>query len=639
MSRSPLAALVRFRFGLLLAALWAGGWAQAGNPTGLPPEYDQVQRRLTTGWNTWNSNSVLSEVLAPQGLSVTIGFHQLALFSQEYLRLAQPTGRAANPSPVVLHSRAVDGSYTDLILNWQGLRARVETAVLDSDLYLLISPIKTPEKAPIADIEVGLLWNRPGTVQISGDDIVAALPDQEVRLFPVGTKAEDRMIQADGPYWAFSTADPIAVSSGRRRTMPEIERVIAKARGDLRKSGSWKGIDQDTVEAVRSAIGWDTVYDPIHDRAISPVSRSWDVGWGGYILFEWDTFFAGYQAGFFSRDLAYANVIEELREATAEGFVPNYSGARGIKSIDRSQPPVASLVVAALYRRFHDRWFLEATFPRLLLWNRWWNDHRQVDGYLVWGSDPTDESHRRDDPEVDSLQAAKYESGLDNSPMFDEAHYDGKSHKMRQADVGLMGLYVADCDYLAEIASWLGRTQDADELSKRAMAYRSKLNSLWDPGRGIYLNKNLDTGEFNPRLSPTNFYPLLAKAPTEEQAQRMAREHLRNPAEFWGDWVMPSTPRNDPAFKDNNYWRGRIWAPMNFLVYLGLRNYKLAEVQRDFAAKSEALLLKEWRSKGHIHENYNATTGDGDDVTSSDPFYHWGALLGSISLIEGGYAN
>ena len=55
----------------------------------------------------------------------------------------------------------------------------------------------------------------------------------------------------------------------------------------------------------------------------------------------------------------------------------------------------------------------------------------------------------------------------------------------------------------------------------------------------------------------------------------MVGEHLLNPGEFWGEWVVPSSPRNDPAFKDQNYWRGRIWGPMNFLVYLGLRNYNL----------------------------------------------------------------
>ena len=154
-----------------------------------------------------------------------------------------------------------------------------------------------------------------------------------------------------------------------------------------------------------------------------------------------------------------------------------------------------------------------------------------------------------------------------------------------------------------------------------------------------YYNYRTDTKEFNKRTSPTNFYPLLAEAPTNGQAEQLL-QHLMNPDEYWGDWVIPTTPRNDPAFKDNTYWRGRIWAPLNFLVYMGLRNYDtpyINEVRRQVAEKSRDLLLKSWVSDGYVFENYNATSGRGDDVANSDKFYHWGALLGYISLIEQGY--
>jgi glycogen debranching enzyme len=117
----------------------------------------------------------------------------------------------------------------------------------------------------------------------------------------------------------------------------------------------------------------------------------------------------------------------------------------------------------------------------------------------------------------------------------------------------------------------------------------------------------------------------------------MVKDHLLNPKEFWGDWVIPAIERDDPAFKDQEYWRGRIWGPMNYLVYLGLSRYDardIADARRDLAQKSFALFSKEWTEKGHVHENYNATLGTGDDVTSSDRFYHWGALLGYMQYLE-----
>jgi hypothetical protein len=73
---------------------------------------------------------------------------------------------------------------------------------------------------------------------------------------------------------------------------------------------------------------------------------------------------------------------------------------------------------------------------------------------------------------------------------------------------------------------------------------------------------------------------------------------------------------------------------MNFLVYLGLCNYNLPNARKDLSEKSMKLFMKEWISKHHVHENYNSETGEGDDNHSSDAYYHWGALLGMIQMIQ-----
>jgi hypothetical protein len=52
--------------------------------------------------------------------------------------------------------------------------------------------------------------------------------------------------------------------------------------------------------------------------------------------------------------------------------------------------------------------------------------------------------------------------------------------------------------------------------------------------------------------------------------------------------------------------------------------------------RSGRLLMKSWQSDRAIYENYNANTGAGNDVRSSDAYYHWGALLGVIGLLEQG---
>jgi neutral trehalase len=269
-------------------------------------------------------------------------------------------------------------------------------------------------------------------------------------------------------------------------------------------------------------------------------------------------------------------------------------------------------------------------------WNRWWAAHRDIQGYLAWGSDGDNQPADLDDSARGTRAGAILESGLDNSPMYDTATYNAQSHVLEFADVGLMSMYIADCDALAEIADALNKTADAKELRERSARYGAKLATLWDERAGMFLNKDLHTGQSSMRLSPTNFYPMLAHAATPEQAKSMVEKHLLNTKEFWGEWVIPAIERDDPAFHDQDYWRGRIWGPMNYLVYLGLINYDDAEACKEFAQKSYDLFLKEWKEKGHVHENYNAILGTGDDVSSSDRFYHWGALLGYVEYLEQG---
>jgi len=615
----------------------------AQQPPDLPrsPQYEMVQRRLAQGWNTWDVHSVMTQVLLPAGLAIHFGLqHNTTLYQDAFLADAligrlNPGAEQVFPGP-----HAWDGSYTDLRLTWKGHNLRLQTAHDGANLVMLATPLPSspaPTLWPTAVFSVNYLWDRPGAVeklqgkiQAGGVSIYCTCEPQDHPAHPPVT----------GSYFAADLTRPVGISTGARLTIERIQAVLERAKESYTRSlgngslgnGS-PGNDAGTakiVDAIQTVLGWDTIYDPENRRVVSPVSRVWSVTWGGYVLFDWDNFFAATLASIGDRDLAYANAIEILRSETQQGFVPNYARAGNWKSSDRSEPPVGSITVLGLYQQFHDRWFLQDAFAPLLRWNRWWAEHRDIDGYLTWGSDGDNPPPNLDDNARGTRSGAILESGLDNSPMYDDAVYNSTTHQLEFADVGLMSLYVADCEALATIADTLDKAAEAKELRQRATRYRTRLATLWSPEAGMFLNKDLHSGQFSPRLSPTNFYPLLAKAATPEQAQLMISKHLLNPKEFWGDHVIPSISRDDPAFRDQNYWRGRIWGPMNYLVYLGLRNYDDPATTRAFAEKSYALFLQEWNQNGHVHENYNATSGSGDDVASSDRFYHWGALLGYI---------
>ena len=612
-------------------------------------EYLKVQQRLAQGWNTWDANSVTTHVLLPYGLAVHVGLkHNTSVSGDAFLRDSligrlDPGAEQVTPGP---HSW--DGSYTDLSVEWRGHKWRVQSAHTGADLVLLVDPLPTKTDNPLAPtvvFSVDALWNRTINFSHSADGIIAS-PEPNINIGIYCTcKDPGASVRSDGidfpvgaPNFAANLTGPVGVSTGKRRTLAEIQAAVEQQRRIYEDSISAKGKSGPIVDAIQTTLGWDTIYEPAGKRVISPVSRVWCVNWGGYVLFDWDTFFAATLASIGSRDLAYANAIEILREETPAGFVPNFARP-GWKSFDRSEPPVGAITVVGLYRQFHDRWLLEQSFASLLSWNRWWAAHRDMHGYLAWGSDGNASPANAGDRSSGTRQGAIYESGLDNSPMYDGAVYNPKTHLLEVADVGLMSLYIADCDALDEIAEVLNKTAETRELKERAALYRTKLATMWDDKAGIFLNRDLRTGMPGTSLSPTNFYPLLAGAATPAQAKQMIDKHLLNPKEFWGQWILPSIEMDDAAFGDQNYWRGRIWGPMNYLVYLGLMKYDDADTRRALAQKSYELFLKEWKQNGHVHENYNAILGNGDDVKNSDRFYHWGALLGYMEYLESASSN
>lgn len=592
-------------------------------------ELAELKTKLAKGWNTWNTRSVLSHVLLPEGFAINL---QLKDQSGDILEEAL-IGRDdyGSKERVIPGPHSYDGSYTELEVEWRNIHVRVQSATQNNELYMLINPIKAgPDDSLL--IVPQMLWNRKGEIKIDQNLINGQTPVCNIKLYVNGNNLATTSASV-----RVSLDKIIAISSGVSKSLEEVENTINKAKENFEAGKSKFNKTPELYHAMQTVLAWDLIYEPTHDRVIAPVSRTWNVGWEGWILFDWDTYFAAYMLALDNKELAYANAIAITKEITKNGFIPNFGSAR-CTSEDRSEPPVGAFVVKEIYKKYQEKWFLYEVFDELLSWNRWWADNRDVGGYLCWGSDPYEHGKLPDwlEKGIGTKKGAKWESGLDNSPMFDDAVFDTTSHRLMQADVGLMSLYIADCQSLSEIAEVLGKIEIGKELTVRAEKYSKKLETLWNDEFGLYLNKDLITGKFSYRLSPTLFYPLLVKVPSQKQATRMMEEHFYNPEEFWGEFIMPSISRNDPAFHDNDYWRGRIWAPMNFLVYLGIRNYELPDAQKDMVEKSKNLLLKSWIGERHIYENYNSVTGQGGDARS-DAFYHWGALLGFIDMIDQAY--
>ncbi|MFI5386658.1 MAG: trehalase family glycosidase, partial [Fimbriimonadales bacterium] len=379
-------------------------------------------------------------------------------------------------------------------------------------------------------------------------------------------------------------------------------------------TGDWG----DFLGAIADNLNNSRLYSSDNRMLAHSVSRGWASTPNTAPYFCWDSFFNGNLACIDDPVTARNTVRAILSCQTADGLVPNFGHWNfdgGRVSTDRSQPPVGSMCVWKMHQRWPDKAFLEEVYPKLLAWHRWWPKARDGNhnGLLEWGS------------ATGQLQGAKWETGWDDTVHFEGAAMVGPN--MNADAVDLNSMWAMDAEYLGFIATAIGKKDEARAFAAEHKAICGRINKvLWNPELGIYCSK-LWSGQFLTRITPMNFYPLIAGVPSAEQAKSVLAI-MTDPKRFWGQWILPTVAYDDPVWPKQDYWRGKVWAPVNYLVYQGLLRYASPEVLNQFADRSRELFMRNWTAKGVCGENYLSSTGE----QSSDPHYTWGALLCLISL-------
>ncbi|MBZ5667345.1 MAG: hypothetical protein LAO30_22430 [Acidobacteriia bacterium] len=581
-------------------------------------------------------------------------------------RTGLPLGRPFLSDVQHFGTHAPDGSYSHARYEQAGFAYEIEFATRGPYLIAHVHPLSAGDYLLVGDISFA--FGRQGTVRKEGARLVAAgktsrfyVASPNSGMQQPGVSSEHRLAwNLDGDRWVVLTTEPEPVISEAdcRKQVDERREVYERARV---RSG---GILADGAQAAVDAAAWNVVWDARGNNPVATVAREFPAGsgvvWGGYIQGGWDAVFQALLADLQSQPMAEASLLGLLSDTTPNGFVPNAGTGWGVTE-NRSEPPLVAYAILKLYKKHGHREFLEKMFPILCRWHQWWPAARDGNhnGLFEWGSNPVDtptfidftnkeiegliSAYKRlgvQPPPIqasdlaDNLAIAGDESGLDNSHMWDGVKFNKQTHTMEQDDVGLSSIWALDAWALAEIAHILERKQEEQALRHDFDAMSSRVNELmWSEDDGMYFNKSWD-GSFNRRISPTNFDPLIAGIAGPERARRMVQQYLLNPQKFWGEYVIPATPRDDPAFQDQQYWRGRIWGPTNYLLYEGLKRNGIDEPAAEVATKSTSMFLKEWQSKGHIHENYNGKNGMGDDVIgSSVRYYAWGGLL-PLTMVE-----
>ena len=384
------------------------------------------------------------------------------------------------------------------------------------------------------------------------------------------------------------------------------------------------------LDAIRDVIGWNTVYDPVNRRPYTALSRNWSSAkFGGFGVWLDDVLYHAHLAGILDLGLAEENLRAVFAGRTEAGNLPCLLTGRDVW-VDRSQPPIGAFVLWLLYLRWGERRLLGDAWEPLLANHEWWWRERDGNGngLLEYGTSPVGDGLYRG-----TALGARNESSMDNSPVHDEAVLVPDCHTLDCEDVALNSLLVLDGEMLALAATELGRESEARRLEARARALAARIGeALWDPEREVFANR-LWSGRFVSSIAPTSFYPLVAGAASPVQARALLG-WLEDPRRFGGRFALPSVSRDDPACGDNVYWRGRIWPPLNFMVYQGLRRYGFDVEASAVARRSYAMFARPWREARHCAENYGARDGAVTDQPDTDTFYGWGALMPAMAVAE-----
>ncbi len=378
------------------------------------------------------------------------------------------------------------------------------------------------------------------------------------------------------------------------------------------------------LAAIHDVMAWNHVWDSVNHRPYTVLTRYWNSQkFGGFGVWLNDIVFNAMMWAPFDLEKARQNLEAVFAWQTEAGNFPCLVTGNDAW-LDRSQPPIVSYAVWTIAARHGDTALLEWAYDGLLRNHDWWWDKRSAGdlGLVVYGTslDAGDGLYKG------TKLAAKDESSMDNMAVHDPAPFDEETGLLLSYDVALNSLLALDGEVLAMIADAIDRTEDAARLRGSVEAHKAAIAThLWDASREIFANRLVGGGFVEP-LAPTSFFPMVAGAATEAQVDSLVG-WLADPETFGGFPGLPSAPRNQPAYNDNVYWRGRIWGPLNYWTYQGLVRAGRHEAARDLAAMSWRLFDEHGWQDRLCGENYNGATGEILDQSDTDPFYSWGALL------------
>lgn len=359
-----------------------------------------------------------------------------------------------------------------------------------------------------------------------------------------------------------------------------------------------------------------------------PTDRLYPFQW------NWDSAFVAMGWATFDAARAWREIERLLEGQWEDGLVPqivfhapsdDYFPGPEVWGVEHTpptsgipQPPVLATAVRFVLERQGPAGIerARATYPKLVRNHLWWERARDpersglvatlhpwetgMDNSPAWDAaldrvptETTTEIRRRDIGHVDAAfrpRGIEYQRFIHLVDLFRETGWNARRmleiSPFKIADVGTNAILLrAERDLLA-LAEQFGDGGECAAIAERIARKETVLAGLWDEALGHYLSRDLIGGHLIPIRTSAGFLPIFAGL------------HGRAPAlagrlEGWRDRgiaLVPSTDPDAPSFEPQRYWRGPVWAVVNWMIARGLQEAGEGAVARSVAADTRRLI-------------------------------------------------
>lgn len=384
---------------------------------------------------------------------------------------------------------------------------------------------------------------------------------------------------------------------------------------------------------------------------------------------NWDSAFVALGFDAFDRDRAWTEIETLFRAQWNDGFVPHivfwkddpgYFPGPSVWGTEKqpvtsgiTQPPVAATSLRKLWdsakaagesERYRPR--LESLFPKLLAWHRWFHDVRDPDrrGIVVamhpWetGRDNSAEWDEPGEP-IDTSGVGEYvrrdTSHLDSKMRPTKLEYDrylalvqfgrstgwdhaqiARESPFRVADVGMSMILLRANRDLAALADEIGRAEEAAEIRGWIAIADEGIGWLWNDDVNAWCSRDVRTGRSSGFITSASFLSAYAGLSDAERdgATGGHFDRIAGMVKF----VMPSLDPAEPGFQTVRYWRGPVWAVVNYMIGTGFA--EAGDKQRASRVRQDT---RELIRRNGFYEAYNPIDGTG----SGGDDFSWTAAI------------